>query len=41
MKGSEFVRKVKKVGRKRGVAVYFESERGKGSHGTLSWPDFG
>lgn len=39
MKGSEFVRKVKKVGRKRGVVVYFESERGKGSHGTLYYGD--
>lgn len=33
--GAEFVRKVKKVGRRRGVPVEFVAERGKGSHGTL------
>jgi mRNA interferase HicA len=35
MTGSEFERKVKKVGRKRGIAVLFDSGRGKGSHGRL------
>ena len=35
MKGSEFVRRVRKVGRKRGLTVLFVAERGKGSHGTL------
>lgn len=35
MRGSEFIRKVKKLGRKRGVEVVFVAERGKGSHGTL------
>ena len=33
--GAEFIRKVKKLGRKRGVSVEFKVERGKGSHGTL------
>ena len=33
--GREFVRKVKKLGRRRGVPVDFVEERGKGSHGTL------
>jgi len=35
MTGHEFIRKVKKVGRERGVAVQFVTRRGKGSHGTL------
>jgi mRNA interferase HicA len=35
MTGNEFIRKVKKVGRARGVAVQFMARRGKGSHGTL------
>jgi len=35
VKGSEFVRRVRKVGRKRGVEALFVAERGKGSHGTL------
>ena len=35
MKGSEFVRKVQKLGKKRGIKVVFQAERGKGSHGTL------
>ncbi len=33
--GGEFVRKVKRVGRRKGVAVEFIPERGKGSHATL------
>lgn len=33
--GAEFIRKVKRLGRKRGVSVEFKVERGKGSHGTL------
>jgi mRNA interferase HicA len=32
---AEFIRKVKKVGRRKGVSVEFIAERGKGSHGTL------
>ncbi len=35
MRGSEFIRLVRKLGRKRGVPVEFLAERGKGSHGTL------
>jgi mRNA interferase HicA len=35
MRGAEFVRRVRRLGRRRGVAVSFREERGKGSHGTL------
>jgi mRNA interferase HicA len=35
VKGSEFVRRVRRVGRRRGIPVDFRPERGKGSHGTL------
>ena len=35
MKGNEFIRKVRKLGRQRDVNVTFVPERGKGSHGTL------
>ena len=35
MTGNEFIRKVKKLGRKNSVAVQFVARRGKGSHGTL------
>jgi mRNA interferase HicA len=35
MRGSEFVRRVRKLGRRRGLRVEFQAERGKGSHGTL------
>ena len=35
MTGDEFVRRVRRVGRKRGVAVRFEARPGKGSHGRL------
>jgi mRNA interferase HicA len=35
MTGDEFIRTVKQLGRKRGVAVQFVARRGKGSHGTL------
>lgn len=35
MKGSEFLRKLKRLGRRKGVSVRLESKRGKGSHGTL------
>jgi predicted RNA binding protein YcfA (HicA-like mRNA interferase family) len=33
--GHEFERKVRKLGRARGVAVSFDVGRGKGSHGRL------
>jgi mRNA interferase HicA len=35
MKGSEFLKKLKMLGRKQGVAVKIEHRRGKGSHSTL------
>jgi mRNA interferase HicA len=35
MTGNEFIRKVKSIGRERGMAVQFVARRGKGSHGTL------
>jgi mRNA interferase HicA len=35
VKGIEFVRRIRKDGRKRDVDVYFVARRGKGSHGTL------
>ena len=35
MKGSEFLKKIKKLGREQGVDVRLESRRGKGSHSTL------
>jgi mRNA interferase HicA len=35
VKGAEFVRRIRKIGRKRGVAVELVPERGKGSHGLL------
>ncbi len=35
MRGTEFVRRVRKLGRKRGILVELQAERGKGSHGTL------
>ncbi len=33
--GAEFIRRVKKMGRRKGVPVEFVAERGKGSHGML------
>jgi hypothetical protein len=35
MNGSEFERKVRRIARKRGVQVSFDSGHGKGSHGRL------
>ena len=35
MTGAEFVRRMRRLGRKHGVAVEFRAERGKGGHGTL------
>ena len=35
MKGSEFVRKLKILGRRQSVLVKIEQRRGKGSHSTL------
>ncbi len=33
--GNDFIRKVKALGRQRGVAVSLDAKRGKGSHQTL------
>ena len=35
MTGDEFVRRVRRIGRKRGIIVHFEVRPGKGSHGRL------
>ncbi|HXU33399.1 MAG TPA: type II toxin-antitoxin system HicA family toxin [Thermoanaerobaculia bacterium] len=35
MRGNEFVRRVRRIGKERGISVDFAAERGKGSHGTL------
>ena len=35
MTGDEFVRRVRRLGRERGIRVRFEPRRGKGSHGRL------
>jgi mRNA interferase HicA len=39
MTGAEFERKIKKLGRRRGVPVSFDSSHGKGSHGRLYYGD--
>lgn len=35
MRGSEFIKKVKKLAKKRGIKSYVDKKRGKGSHVTL------
>lgn len=35
MTGNEFERRIRKLGRKRGVPISFDRSRGKGSHGRL------
>lgn len=35
MTGDEFIRRIRKLGRQRGVPVRFEARTGKGSHGRL------
>ncbi len=35
MKGSEFIKKVKKLAKERGIEAYVDKKRGKGSHVTL------
>jgi predicted RNA binding protein YcfA (HicA-like mRNA interferase family) len=39
MRGQEFERKIKKLGRQRGVFVAFDGGHGKGSHGRLYFGD--
>ncbi len=35
MKGAEFIRRIRKLGRRNGIDVRFDPTRGVGSHGTL------
>ena len=35
MTGADFIRKVRRMARRSGIPVRFESRRGKGSHGRL------
>ncbi len=35
MKSGEFISRIKRLGKRRGVEVRFEKRHGKGSHGTL------
>jgi mRNA interferase HicA len=37
--GTELLRRLRRLGNERGVAVRFNEERGKGSHGTLYFGD--
>ena len=39
MRGQEFERKIRKLGRRRGVLVAFDGGHGKGSHGRLYFGD--
>lgn len=39
MKGSEFIRKVKKLAKERRIEAYVDQKRGKGSHVTLYFGD--
>jgi len=39
MKGSEFLRKLKKLGKEKGVKIKLIEERGKGSHCTIEYGD--
>ena len=39
MTGNEFIRRIRRLGRQRGLKVAFVAERGKGSHGTLYFGD--
>ncbi|QSV65802.1 MAG: type II toxin-antitoxin system HicA family toxin [Aphanizomenon flos-aquae DEX188] len=39
MKGSEFIRKVKKLAKERSIESYVDQKRGKGSHVTLYFGD--
>jgi mRNA interferase HicA len=35
MTGADFIRRIRKIARNRGVAIRFDSRHGKGSHGRL------
>jgi hypothetical protein len=39
MNGNEFERKIRRIGRHRGILVSFDSGHGKGSHGRLYYGD--
>ncbi len=39
MTGAQFIRAIRKLGRLRGVEVYFAATEGPGSHGTLYYGD--
>ena len=39
MKGSELLRKIKKLGERKNISVRLIQERGKGSHSTLEYGD--
>jgi len=40
MRGVEFIRRVRALGRRTGTPVRFEKRHGKGSHGTLYYGSF-
>ncbi len=37
--GTEFLRRVRRIGKRRNIPVRFEPQRGKGSHGTMFFGD--
>jgi predicted RNA binding protein YcfA (HicA-like mRNA interferase family) len=39
MDGSEFIRRISRLGKERGVTVRLETRHGKGSHGRLYYGD--
>ncbi len=39
MTGDEFVRRIRRLGRERGIVVRLESRKGKGSHGRPHYGD--
>jgi mRNA interferase HicA len=41
MKGRDFVKKIKVLGRRKGITVEYDSSRGKGSHGRISYGNKG
>ena len=39
MTGADFIRRIRKIANRRGVAVHFDARHGKGSHGRLYYGD--
>lgn len=39
MNGNEFVKRIKRLGKERNIAVRFKPRKGKGSHGRLHYGD--